>query len=46
MAKEWLASDGAKRSTLSNESMEEAELTDAPEAEATEEREEWATRRA
>ena len=44
MAKEWLASDCARRSTLSNESMEEAELTDAPEA--TDEREEWATRRA
>lgn len=39
------ASDSLKRRTLSNESMEEAELTEIPEAEVTEEREEWTIER-
>ncbi len=39
-------SDSLERRTLSNESIEEAELTETPEAEVTEEREEWTIERA
>lgn len=45
MAEDCRLSVSAERSTLSNESMEEAELTETPDAELTEEREEWTNER-
>lgn len=39
-------SGSSEQRTLSNESMEEAELTEAPDAEVAEEREEWTIERA